>query len=84
MAGGRSHHRFCKRAFSPGSPVGQESRRAEARHGQSLAFIAKHRVDDPEQVTPGRKNGRTTQALRTLLSAVAPKEWNRAILEIAD
>ena len=30
------------------------------------------------------KKGRTAQALRTLLSAVAAKEGKRAILEIAD
>lgn len=72
-----------------------------------VTFIAKHLVDNPEQVildqeekdgkvifklqvgqadvgkVIGRK-GRTAQAMRTLLSAVAAKEGKRAILEIAD
>jgi uncharacterized protein len=72
-----------------------------------IQFIAKHLVDNPEQVildqeekdgkvifklqvgqadvgkVIGRK-GRTAQAMRTLLAAVAAKEGKRAILEIAD
>ncbi|MBI5470715.1 MAG: KH domain-containing protein [Ignavibacteriae bacterium] len=72
-----------------------------------VTFIAKHLVDNPEQVildqeekdgkvifklqvgqadvgkVIGRK-GRTAQAMRTLLAAVAAKEGKRAILEIAD
>jgi uncharacterized protein len=72
-----------------------------------LEFIAKHLVDNPDQVTVafeekenkaiftlsvadqdvgkviGRK-GRTAQAMRTLLAAVAAKEGRRAILEIND
>ena len=72
-----------------------------------LEFIAKHLVDNPDQVTIaleekenkaiftlivadedvgkviGRK-GRTAQAMRTLLAAVAAKEGKRAILEIND
>lgn len=72
-----------------------------------VIFIAKHLVDNPEQVildqeekdgkvifklqvgqadvgkVIGRK-GRTAQAMRTLLAAVAAKEGKRAILEIAD
>ena len=72
-----------------------------------LEFIAKHLVDNPDQVTIafeekenkailtlsvaeqnvgkviGRK-GRTAQAMRTLLAAVAAKQGKRAILEIND
>ncbi len=72
-----------------------------------VQFIAKHLVDNPDQVildqeekdgkvifklqvgqadvgkVIGRK-GRTAQAMRTLLAAVAAKEGKRAILEIAD
>ena len=72
-----------------------------------LEFIAKHLVDNPDQVKVvleekenkaiftlsvaeldvgkviGRK-GRTAQAMRTLLAAVAAKEGKRAILEIDD
>lgn len=72
-----------------------------------VTFIAKHLVDNPDQVildqeekdgkvifklqvgqadvgkVIGRK-GRTAQAMRTLLAAVAAKEGKRAILEIAD
>lgn len=72
-----------------------------------LEFIAKHLVDNPDQVmialeekenkaiftlsvadqdvgkVIGRK-GRTAQAMRTLLAAVAAKEGRRAILEIND
>lgn len=72
-----------------------------------IQFIAKHLVDNPDQVildqeekdgkvifklqvgqadvgkVIGRK-GRTAQAMRTLLAAVAAKEGKRAILEIAD
>ena len=72
-----------------------------------LEFIAKHLVDNPDQVrivfeekenraiftlsvaepdvgkVIGRK-GRTAQAMRILLAAVAAKEGKRAILEIND
>ena len=72
-----------------------------------LEFIAKHLVDNPDQVrivfeekenraiftlsvaepdvgkVIGRK-GRTAQAMRILLAAVAAKEGKRAILEISD
>ncbi|HCV44215.1 MAG TPA: RNA-binding protein [Bacteroidetes bacterium] len=72
-----------------------------------LEFIAKHLVDNPDQVmialaerenkaiftlsvaeqdvgkVIGRK-GRTAQAMRTLLAAVAAREGKRAILEIND
>ena len=72
-----------------------------------VAYIAKHLVDNPEQVildheerdgkiilklqvgqadvgkVIGRK-GRTAQAMRILLAAIAAKEGKRAILEIAD
>jgi len=45
-----------------------------------LEFIAKHLVDKPGKVI-GRK-GRTANAMRVLLSAVAAKEGKRAVLEI--
>jgi len=73
-----------------------------------IEFIAKHLVDNPDQVeveekTPEErkvvlslkvqaddigkvigKQGKTAQAMRTLLTAIAAKEGKRAILEILD
>ncbi len=73
-----------------------------------IEFIAKHLVDNPDQVeveekTPEEKKivlslkvqsddvgkvigkqGKTAQAMRTLLTAIAAKEGKRAILEILD
>jgi predicted RNA-binding protein YlqC (UPF0109 family) len=72
-----------------------------------LEFIAKHLVDNPDQVRIGveekenkailtlnvaesdvgkviGRKGRTAQAMRILLAAVAAKEGKRAILEIND
>jgi len=73
-----------------------------------IEFIAKHLVDNPDQVeveekTPEErkvvlslkvqgddvgkvigKQGKTAQAMRTLLTAIAAKDGKRAILEILD
>ena len=72
-----------------------------------IEFIARHLVDNPENVSIEQeekedkmifrlkvgeqdvgkiigKKGRTAQAMRVLLGAVAAKEGKRAILEIAD
>jgi len=73
-----------------------------------IEFIAKHLVDNPEQVEVEErapeenrivlalkvqsddvgkvigKQGKTAQAMRTLLTAVAAKEGQRVILEILD
>lgn len=73
-----------------------------------IEYIAKHLVDNPEQVEVEErapeenrvvlalkvqsddvgkvigKQGKTAQAMRTLLTAVAAKEGQRVILEILD
>lgn len=73
-----------------------------------IEYIAKHLVDNPEQVEVEEraseenrvvlalkvqsddvgkvigKQGKTAQAMRTLLTAIAAKEGQRAILEILD
>jgi len=73
-----------------------------------IEFIAKHLVDNPEDVVVEEmitedkkftlslkvkqgdvgkvigKQGKTAQAMRTLLTAVAAKEGKRALLEIID
>jgi len=73
-----------------------------------IEFIAKHLVDNPEDVVVEEmtteekkytltlqvkredvgkvigKQGKTAQAMRTLLTAVAAKEGKRAMLEILD
>jgi len=73
-----------------------------------IEFIARHLVDNPEQVEVQEnrqeekkiilslkvqsddvgkvigKQGKTAQAMRTLLTAIAAKEGKRAILEILD
>ena len=73
-----------------------------------IEYIAKHLVDNPDQVEVEErapeenkvvlalkvqqedvgkvigKQGRTAQAMRTLLTAIAAKEGQRAILEILD
>jgi len=73
-----------------------------------IEFIAKHLVDNPDNVTIEEKNpdekkvvftlkvgaedvgkvigkqGKTAQAMRTLLTAIAAKDGKRAILEILD
>jgi len=73
-----------------------------------IEFIAKHLVDNPEDVVVEEmiteekkysltlqvkredvgkvigKQGRTAQAMRTLLTAVSAKEGKRAMLEILD
>ncbi len=73
-----------------------------------IEYIAKHLVDNPENVSVDEKapeenkivlslkvqaedvgkvigkQGKTAQAMRTLLTAIAAKEGKRAILEILD
>jgi hypothetical protein len=73
-----------------------------------IEFIAKHLVDNPDQVAVDEKEpeehkvilslkvrsddvgkvigkqGKTAQAMRTLLTAIAAKDGKRAILEILD
>ncbi|HSD65026.1 MAG TPA: KH domain-containing protein [Ignavibacteriaceae bacterium] len=73
-----------------------------------IEYIAKHLVDNPENVSIDEKapeenkivlslkvqaedvgkvigkQGKTAQAMRTLLTAIAAKEGKRAILEILD
>ena len=73
-----------------------------------IEYIAKHLVDNPDQVVVEEraseenkvvlalrvqsddvgkvigKQGKTAQAMRTLLTAIAAKEGQRAILEILD
>jgi predicted RNA-binding protein YlqC (UPF0109 family) len=73
-----------------------------------IEFIAKHLVDNPDQVDVDEKEpeenkvilslkvqsddvgkvigkqGKTAQAMRTLLTAIAAKDGKRAILEILD
>jgi predicted RNA-binding protein YlqC (UPF0109 family) len=73
-----------------------------------IEYIARHLVDNPENVSIDEKNpeenkivlslkvqaedvgkvigkqGKTAQAMRTLLTAIAAKEGKRAILEILD
>jgi predicted RNA-binding protein YlqC (UPF0109 family) len=73
-----------------------------------IEYIAKHLVDNPENVSVEEKapeenkivlslkvqaedvgkvigkQGKTAQAMRTLLTAIAAKEGKRAILEILD
>jgi len=73
-----------------------------------IEFIAKHLVDNPDQVAIDEKEpeenkvilslkvrsddvgkvigkqGKTAQAMRTLLTAIAAKDGKRAILEILD
>ncbi len=73
-----------------------------------IEFIAKHLVDNPDNVVIEQSNpeenkivlslkvqaddvgkvigkqGKTAQAMRTLLTAIAAKEGKRAILEILD
>lgn len=73
-----------------------------------IEFIAKHLVDNPDEVTLDEKEpeenkvilslkvrsddvgkvigkqGKTAQAMRTLLTAIAAKDGKRAILEILD
>jgi predicted RNA-binding protein YlqC (UPF0109 family) len=73
-----------------------------------IEFIAKHLVDNPENVVIDEsvqedkkivlslrvkaddvgkvigKQGKTAQAMRTLLTAIAAKDGKRAILEIVD
>jgi predicted RNA-binding protein YlqC (UPF0109 family) len=73
-----------------------------------IEYIAKHLVDNPDQVEVEEKaseenkvvlalkvqqedvgkvigkQGRTAQAMRTLLTAIAAKEGQRAVLEILD
>ncbi len=73
-----------------------------------IEFIAKHLVDNPDQVSVDEKvseddkvllslqvqsddvgkvigkQGKTAQAMRTLLTAIAAKDGKRAMLEILD
>ena len=47
-------------------------------------IVFKLRVADRDVGKVIGRNGRTAQAMRTLLAAIAAKEGKRAILEIAD